>query len=191
MTIEIPEGYAQCVAHMSSTLASGEVICTFGMTTPVVGQLVADGIRDVWSDTVMPVVSASIKFERMEVRFGADGGGSLVYESVANLLGTQSAAIAPINCSNLVQKRSSSAGRTNRGRMFLPGVLEASVGGDGLLTGPRLAQLQTAMSAFLVNLNEDAGGVMVVLHNSAQAPTVVTSMIVAPKIATQRQRMRD
>jgi len=100
----------------------------------------------------------------------------------------------PSNCAILVQKRTARGGRKGRGRAYFPPIYptENSVNPNGDLFSTTLTAWQDAMNEFHTTLAA-SGRPMVLLHSEeagAIAPDPVTSLVVAPKIATQRTRLR-
>lgn len=125
---------------------------------------------------------------------GSDGDYP-VGEFLLNQAGTGGLANLPNNCALLTQKRTALGGRRNRGRMFIPSgyTAESVVSETGVITAGNLATWQTRMTDFLadINANPTAYDAAVILHSSAPAlPTVITSLTVSNRIATQRKRMR-
>jgi hypothetical protein len=114
-----------------------------------------------------------------------------------NLVGTNAGQGPPNNVTLLVRKQSALAGRTNRGRSYLPpyGLQESEVDRAGFLTGAFLTTFQATLDAFLLEVQTDGADLTI---NHAQplvgpipAPTVVTSLIIDQRVATQRRRLRS
>ena len=106
------------------------------------------------------------------------------------------AAVAPIpqNCAVLVQKRTARGGRKGRGRGYFPPLYptEASITAVGGIDSVPLAAWQTAMTEFHA-ASVAEGQPLVLLHSEEAgpiAPDPITSLTVAPIIATQRTRLR-
>jgi hypothetical protein len=92
----------------------------------------------------------------------------------------------------LVTKETALGGRSNRGRIFLPGVAEVDTNAGGLLGEGEQSDWQDAFDDFLAGLT---GGAfitkMVLLHNDTEvAPTDVTALVVNQLLASQRRRLR-
>jgi hypothetical protein len=91
----------------------------------------------------------------------------------------------------LVKKLSGFAGHDQRGRMYIPGLGEAAIDDDGGISAAKLADLQSAFSQFLTDVNLGTPEGMVIFHTDAlTAPTKVTQLQVDPRVATQRRRLR-
>lgn len=101
----------------------------------------------------------------------------------------------PANCALLVQKRTALAGRTNRGRMFIPGVVtETTVQESGVIDNATVVALQAVAVAFLADIAATSRS-MVILHSEETGPVlpvapVVTQLVVQNILGTQRRRMR-
>lgn len=114
---------------------------------------------------------------------------------VATTPGTGTGTPLPNNCATLLKKSTALGGRRNRGRMYVPCPMEAEVDGAGICTAPSLTAWNTECAKILpggaVHTAFGFLGDAVVLHEAgSQTPAVVTDLSPAPKIATQRRRMR-
>jgi hypothetical protein len=104
--------------------------------------------------------------------------------------------LVPQNSAYLIRKNTALGGNRHRGRMYLPGVSEASVTDNGVIDGNRLAEINPAMGNWLAALKASAPiEDMVLLHSTSllsptPAPTTVSSLICQGVIATQRRRLR-
>lgn len=92
----------------------------------------------------------------------------------------------------LVRKRTASGGRRNAGRMFVPFVsgLETDVDPRGIILSTTITSLQTKWNDVLSGL-DGLGLPMVILHDESfgLTPTVVTALVVAGTVGTQRRRL--
>lgn len=105
--------------------------------------------------------------------------------------GANATSPAPNNCAILVAKISTSGGRRNRGRMYIPCPAESQVDGAGVLTTTYRGQWQTAMDDWIDGEALAGWGSPAILHQTGPtAPTTVTNLVVRSKIATQRRRLR-
>lgn len=105
--------------------------------------------------------------------------------------GANATSPAPNNCAILVAKISTSGGRRNRGRMYIPCPAESQVDGAGVLTTTYRGQWQTAMDDWIDGEALAGWGSPAILHQTGpSAPTTVTNLVVRSKIATQRRRLR-
>lgn len=105
--------------------------------------------------------------------------------------GTGAASVLPNNCAVLVAKITAAGGRRNRGRLFFPSPAESSVSENGTLTTGSRNLWQGAVDDWIADEQTIGWGTPALLHQSGPAsPTTVTNLIVRPRIATQRRRMR-
>lgn len=118
-----------------------------------------------------------------------------------NNRGSSSSDKLPQNCAALLRKGTGRGGRSGRGRMFLPGILqESKVSQTGIIANDHLTAIQEGADEFFTQLESGVPGVgsgplpMVLFHNEGAPggddPTDVSSLIVDPKISTQRRRLR-
>jgi len=101
----------------------------------------------------------------------------------------------PNNCAILAKKSTALGGRRNRGRMYIPCPYEASTDGAGVLSPAEVTAWNASLAAIMPGgtIHTAFGflGDAVVLHETGdQTPATVTDLGCAPKIATQRRRMR-
>lgn len=89
----------------------------------------------------------------------------------------------------LMHKNTGLGGRKGRGRSFWPGPPEAQIDTGGFLGSGVAAAWASDLAGFFAK-NTAAGLDLVVLHNDATTPTLVTSTTVDAVVATQRRRQR-
>ncbi len=113
---------------------------------------------------------------------------------------TQENQALPQNTATLVHKRSGTGGARGRGRLYVPGVPEGEVSPTGLMNQTWVNFLQGSFTAWLnelANIVPGAATGMVILHQaggvvppSFPGPSLVTSLVIDPIVATQRRRLR-
>lgn len=193
----IPPGFAQVTMIHSHPAAEGEVDVVYGIEiSGGASELMLEQILDAWSADIMPRLSQSVVLEAGRMYVGQDGGDALVFEANAEppTPGGDASTWLAINTAYLIKKNTGLGGRRNRGRMYLPGVPAGTLNDSGNLNPTAMTNLNNAVNNFLVSLKAVTGvEEMVILHAapSVLAPTVVSSLTPAPKIATQRRRLRD
>ncbi len=107
----------------------------------------------------------------------------------------------PANVALLAQKLTGFAGKSSRGRMYLPGVPESAVDeGTGLLVAGFLALFQTSLNGFLADTSGTIDLVAIELsvvstvQGGVDRPTAqvrpVTSLVASPFVATMRDRLK-
>lgn len=184
------------------------------------GQAHANRLRDAWGATFRNQMVATCSFIKCVLRVRQDGGGDIIYESfpAAPQAGAQAGAGYPPNVAIVVEKITSRAGRRGRGRMFIPGVPESNADDNGLL-GTNATAWNNQGTSFLNTLAAAAGGsavgspvVPLLFHGPTSVttvttgpgirtvtttegaagpdPDVITGLVVDPKLATQRRRLR-
>lgn len=195
MALVIPEGFGQAVYRFALTGDSEEMLTTIGVAMVGAfgtGQGAADTLRN---DFVFgfPAASICIGYTFLGVRFleGHGAGPSVVFESTAApLVGANAGPALPPNCAFLIQKRTGVGGRANRGRMYLPAFAlgEDSVPVTGVMLEAQRVVIQAKVDAAF------GTGDRVILHDSATPgalePTLITSLNLTHRLATQRRRLR-
>jgi len=144
-----------------------------------------------YDDHIAPSVVDGCGISGVLVKFGPDATGPSALVS-GNVNGEAAGTPSPPQVSYLALKHTALGGRAGRGRMYIPGVPEAQVGGSGVLEGTWRANLETGLNTVLAELAL-AGAEPVVLHQPGSpllVPTPITSMTVSTRVATQRQRLR-
>lgn len=188
MTI-IPDGYSQHTYLFSGEMLPTGAAITLGINfvAQTIVQEAADS-RDNFQTNILPLLSSSLTFDGVLVKRGPNATGPIQFSPAGVAGGASAVGIAP-NVSALVRKVTAAGGRKNRGRLFLPGMLESNVDPAGTLSPTFQETLQDAWADFAGQLVLDDMG-PVVLHSDATAPTPVTSFGVDSKVATQRRRLR-
>lgn len=189
----IPLGYAEATILMRGGGLPFGAATTIGLDIGASSETPDEIAERVWNAfaTVMSSLSDDNEMYEVRVKFGPDNlGPTGVYVNTS--IGGDTSAQATPNVAYLVRKNTAAGGRPNRGRMYLPGVAEAAVDPTGLIESAKLAQLQTNVDSFGADL---ATGLLtpVVLHSEdspVALPTVITSLTVDGRAATQRRRMR-
>lgn len=191
----IPPGFAQVLHRIRMSTATSDYLVTYGVSVETPGsQAMVNALHSAFSDTWDDFMPTGYTIPGAILRVGQDGTDPVTFES-NNAAGTGAggAGVFPPNTAMLVQKRTGLGGRRNRGRMYIPAVVpEAGADNAGLIDPTYLAGRQTAATAFLAAVAAVSGvGTMVVLHSEAPStPAGVTSLVVDPRLATQRRRLR-
>lgn len=184
----IPTGFALSTIVIAGPFTDGTAVTTIGTDIPGAFSLqdVADNVKAAFASTVWSDAGNNdCTFQKVESRSATN-----VATASANIVGTHTGALAMINTALLVKKLSGLIGRANRGRMYIPGVLdEAAVDNDGRLATGTIGAYQDSLDAFLGAIIV-ASLSPVILHSSAATPTVITNLVVESQCGTQRRRMR-
>jgi len=185
MTYVIPGNNARVSFTYAPVSPSGSRItwgfgCAQAPNTTTVAELEAWYVAE-----YVPHCNEDYVLERIEMR-----SDSLVFDSVVSIPGEEDAPAAPPGSSALISLSSGLPGRSNRGRVFLPGVTpEDRMNNKGqmfdaqrLLIGDIFTSLETLLDGLSAGL--------VILHSTSSDPTPVTSWTVQALTATQRRRLR-
>jgi len=198
----IPADYYECVLEHHVTGAPDVTICTFGvyMGGASMNDAILDDIADVWSTKVLPACHPTVVFYRIT----ASDAGGVVSERFPGTNGADTNDPAPVSTAIIIAKRTGTSGRRYRGRMYVPAVNDTLVDIGGNLDPTVAAAYQAEIDDVLPDLAAKPQAIqMVLLHSkgwdgavepadpgNAPAPTVVTSLVVQPRIGTQRRRIR-
>lgn len=125
-------------------------------------------------------------YKGLKVFVGQDGDPILLETTNQAGVGGRGSALAAPQCQGLINKKTGLAGRRQRGRSFIPNMIESQVGdlGDVDSTGKGLIQA-IADIMFGGNTPFDT---LVLLHSDGSTPTEVTSVVASGKVATLRRR---
>jgi hypothetical protein len=132
--------------------------------------------------------SSQITATSLLVKLGPNDTGASVVEPISFGGAGASAQSAP-NVAMLVQKGTNLGGRKGRGRLFIPGVPEASVDPSGIIAAGTITALNAVLGDFITDLQTNDVP-MVLLHSDSTTPTPVTSLNINATAATQRRRLR-
>lgn len=202
MTLIIPAGFAQITWLWEMNGDPEYMAVTCGVDHALGGgdfdpaaSAAADAMLAAWPATGM---SNQWRFRGVVARSSSGSPPYSTFESPRNVAGVGGANILPPNCALLVRKRTSVAGRRNRGRMYFPmlSVVETAVDQVGALAADSQVDLQTRLNT-LYNALDSAGLSPVILHSDTPgqvtpvpAPTAIAEFVIQPRIATQRRRLR-
>lgn len=195
-----PVGYAHFLIEIDLDNDEDAFAVTHGLQTDLASASAVEHCNKVMSafgGAWDQVLSNNAQVSRAIGYFGQDGTDDLIVESdLVAIPGTSAGAKLPQNCAALVKKRTGLGGRKNRGRVYIPNVLnEAEVSDTGVITGSTVVNFQTYADQWFVNVTGTVGGLypatpMVILHRDGSAPTAVTQLVMDPVLATQRRRLR-
>jgi hypothetical protein len=124
----------------------------------------------------------------LRVKLGPNSTGAFA-ERVTIFGGERPGTAGAAATSLLVVKSSDLGGRKGRGRMFIPAMSETDVGIGGQMDNGYLASALAILGDFK-DAMDLADLPLVLLHNDATAPTLVTSLTPSSTAANQRRRQR-
>lgn len=192
----IPEGYGQINFVWSVTNDPEPMLNTIGFgidgTTGIDAGAFANEAMDAWGDLWATELSTPLWLERVDLLLGPSGSLIITSSTDARRQMGTSGSMTPPNCALLVKKRTIVGGRENRGRMYIPGVNEPTVDNVGNLDSGFIASVNTKLETFRTRINAYAGVTqLVILHTDETAePTPISALVVDPRLATMRQRLR-
>lgn len=195
MPIAYPDGHGQITWHFTCATGAGDFAVTCGVEL-LTGSIqeAADLAAASWADNILVKQANMVVFRGTSVRFRV-GANMVIADSTGETAvnGTGGADLAPLNSAYLVRKLSAFAGRENKGRMYIPGVVMGDLlanTGATLASGP-LTAWQTAVTSLYDELV--AGGIppMILHQEPATTATEVAGFSIQSRLATQRGRLRD
>lgn len=195
----IPPGYTQLAFRVSNSTVGH--LCVFTL-----GAKLATGT---WSSTqraelmtdvraaLAPMYDFNIHFLGFHALVGNDGP-PLAHDVTTDLTGSAGAfTAASPNVTYLLKKTTGFAGRSFRGRCYLPFVNTSELDENGRISGTVLSRFQTAATALMAAADSVAGGGLdgwYLLHRAgspgaSEGPTLVTDFGASNVVATQRRRL--
>lgn len=117
--------------------------------------------------------------------------GPLVGEAFTPIPGQVALPTVPINCSSLFTKNTSSGGRRNKGRAYIPPVDygESNVSAAGQIDSTEIEAINERYEGMLARI-VDFDLLPTLWHSDGGAGTRITSLTLGSTIATQRRRLR-
>lgn len=215
MPLVIPPGFAMfnLFIHHTGYERRAQVTYAAALTGSTLDPVaLANGQMVAFNAQLKSRLDISASLEKVDCRVGQDAPDPLVGTSTnPEVVGTNNIDSTAPGQAVLVQKRSASAGRRNRGRMYWPWIVaDTSVGEDGVIASAVVTATQTAFNLWLAAEQADpAIEDLVILHDSYRyvttrpqpgvkvttrqtvvppAPTVITALVVDNVISSQRER---
>lgn len=203
MALVIPTGFAQASIQMRATGDPDPWYITHGVDVSDAGgdyTAVAGLIASAWTLNVLAQLPTSASMTGVQLQVGQDGADPLTLFFPFDEPGGSASAKLPQNCALLVTKQTARSGKTGKGRVFIPLVLnEGDVSNVGVIDGTVRNNLQGDIDGVLEYLSSGGASTgpsipMVLLHNpgapGGTVPTLVNALVVDPVISTQRRRLR-
>lgn len=207
MSIRIPPGYAE--AWLQFTIATDpEPMYTslgVGLASGITPSVAAtNNILDVMTARIGPLLGASYVTRGSHVLWGQDAPDDVRIDGTGGTVNGTGSAPLPNNTAMLVKKSTTEGGRRGRGRMFIPGIQEASVDDAGVIAAATRTLYQTELNTMLANLVGLPEVAAAALFRPARAagpggvppflpglpPAQIVGLTLDQRVATQRRRMR-
>jgi hypothetical protein len=195
--VVVPVGEVQVVLRWLAAGDPEEMVSTFGISGRgpySSAQDVAVSVAAITATELCPatLMASGYTFVGVTAYVQQDAFGAEVGESLVNIAGSGGWSALPNNCAVLVRKRTASAGRQGRGRLFLPPyrIGEDDVDLAGVIDGGAIGSLQSEIDDWVLALETAFTGDDLVLFHQDGDPTPITSWGVDNKLATVRRRMR-
>jgi len=196
MANPIPDGYNEVVFRHTTPTSSGEMNCIWGFvnnTEPAEEQIA--NIQAAWQENMLDMMGNAVTYLGCIYREGT-GDDPITLEAPPEpghtTTGGGGADMLPDMAAILLQKRTPLGGRRNRGRCYLPPPAINQTADSNSLSEGELVADQIKVDTFLAFLEASFQN-PVLLHRSGPVaiPTIITSITVAARLATQRGRNRD
>lgn len=198
----IPNGFGQATLLFTGINIPNGAAITWGFADVADdgADAAAEQFFDAWGAEVMTSVSSGVHLTGCLAKLGPnDTGPSALF--TGDTAGSLSADSAPPNVAYLIRKNTALGGRRGRGRCYQPGITEAGLFSDGVIASATLAAIQSDADSFFSGMSV-VGYPLYLLHadsvdengepipGTAPPPTLITSLTVDPRVATQRRRLR-
>lgn len=195
MPLVIPPGFAEIALFLSFENDPEPMVTTIGMSTT--DPLTVTDLEDLGTafhtalDDELVDEMTLIKVKSTE---GNDGSPIITEANMALDFSNSGAPLLP-NTAVLVRKNTGVGGRSQRGRMYIPGYRAESVFSYGVIDPTNVLSLQGAITDVFENFVGLGApwGVPVLLHTTDApdtTPTELVSLTVEARLATQRRRLR-
>lgn len=156
----------------------------------------ATELASAWAANVMPLISNAVVLREVNVVDQSSATGpSISLPVVPNIPGGQSSPALPNSVALAVSLRSTGRGRSSRGRIFLPGLVESQVSANAITLAladqvtAAVDNVRTALGALgfdMVVISREANGVPRL--NGLPFP-IVAVVVVDPVVDSQRRRL--
>jgi hypothetical protein len=188
----VPAGYARFNYIITLNTDPDPMMVTLAADIAVVTFSDVEGICNDAMEASRPVfedITTAYALERVDGYFG--GSGLVGVSTDPAIVGTDAGNSLTQNTAYLIHKNTGQGGRRNRGRMFIPGVHQDNANSDGTLAPGVVPAWNIRLDDWLTNLQAYAWCIEVVLlHGDGGEPTIIQSLTMDQRVATQRRRLR-
>lgn len=190
MPIVVPVG--SCLVQARFTNSSGhncQNSCSYDLTS-VFTQVTADAASDQLAAVYKSQLSTASRFNGVHVIVGNDGPPIEFDSNSSAGAGLVSASLMTPQVQGLIRKSTAFGGRKNRGRMFIPDMVETQVDDTGNIDSTGRGKLTAIANAWFDMTSADAvyGDPQILHTDGVTAPTVITAIVTETRVATLRRR---
>lgn len=187
----IPAGFAQCTLNWVGTALPFGAATVLGVEPDVSLDLtgIAGAMNSaINSSGILVHVNDACQIASVLVKAGPDASGpSATFPT--GLPGQDSDPAASCNTAMLIHKGTALGGRKHAGRIYWPGLPQAKLNSNGTILAATLLTATDQWDDFRVAC--EANDIpLVLLHEGADDPDPVISLVPQPRAATQRRRLR-
>ena len=201
MALVIPGGYALASITVTGTDGTSPFVTTCGINYNLVPgldlQAAANTVFNAYVGAFRDLTMENYLIQKASVFVTVDGASGSVDSNLPSVQGVRSGPRQePIAMALIMRKNTAQFGRTGRGRMFIPGVLdEGNVTPSGSIEPTTIDSFTVAGSIFETALGNDPDGPVApfLLHSDTSpvtAPTPISSFTPAPLVGWIRKRIR-
>lgn len=201
MALVIPGGYALGSITVTGADGTQPFVTTVGVNTNLLEdnnlQLGANALMDAYCNAFEDLTFAQWTISKASLFVVTEDGSGSVDSTLIPRQGTRSGRPEPISMALVARKVTGGFGRTGRGRMFIPGVLdEGNVTPAGTLEASTVATFNEALETFHDELTTDGEYNSIppfLLHSDTSpviAPTPIIRFTPAPLVGWIRKRIR-
>lgn len=202
MALAIPTGFGSAALVFTGAAGTQPYVTTIGVDLSAAGGnfvAAANKVMVNYGTAFANQWSAALTLDHVTLSVGQDGPGGSVDSDAQPIGSSRTGAFPPTALACIARKITNELGRRGRGRMFLPGILsENEVDEDGSVTPARRTAVNTLLTNFVAQLNDDLEGFAlppVLLHSAppvgpVEAPSPITRMTVSDTVGWIRGRIR-
>lgn len=196
MGYSIPPDYGNLVLTLTSSAVGQPDTVRFGLQYIGVDTMVdADfnRIANLFRDGLKPLYDPTWNLGPVKQYYNASGLERLSEDPTLEPGTVSVQPYASDQVAYIVQKKTGFVGQAFRGRVYMPGVTEGSVDVAGNVAAGTITLWNTTLAALYASVNGDPNvSSLTLLHTTptADLPTQILSLSLAPKVGTVRLRVR-
>jgi hypothetical protein len=193
-SVNIPTGFAQLAWHFSGPIVGRDMVTTLGVSvptswTPTTSDLTTIANAMANANHPLPLLQSSTTLTKVRAYVGQTGGVPGMYEKADGRAGTGAGSVFPPALCWRITKTTAQPGRTGRGRMFLPGLLESNANDAGVMLNTAITSMDTALTN-LVSTLATISLIPFLLHSQVgTTPNAITGLTCAGTVGLQKRRL--